>query len=193
MAGIAYHPWFAPHGSKNFSDGNLWYNTTDTVNSLYDCVANAGTGNGRPDGKEAEICSIDGQNGLICYAIPNAKTPTYKHQEEVKRNLIDGYIENGVEIDKYFTSTETRSTGTSVSALTVGTGHNITEDNIVYVLDGGNIVHYGVPITIESDYIFLRQFDGTTVFDRVLNTTYTIVTTKKSPYLATQGIIHIQT
>ena len=94
MAGIAYHPWFAAHGTKDFSDGKKWYETSIKVTSLYDCVVNAGTGNGRPDSKTAEHCCINGQGGLICYAIPNAKTPTYKHQEEVRRNLVDGYIEN---------------------------------------------------------------------------------------------------
>ena len=129
MAGIAYHPWFAAHGTKDFSDGKKWYETSIKVTSLYDCVVNAGTGNGRPDSKTAEHCYINGQGGLICYAIPNAKTPTYKHQEEVRRNLVDGYIENGVEYTQYHQHPVI--TGTSYSWDSAGNRFYISAEGFV--------------------------------------------------------------
>jgi len=197
MAGIAFHPWYAVHGTKNFSDGNLWYNTTDTINSLYDCVVNAGTGNGRPDSKEADLSYIEGQGGLLCYSIPNAKTPTYKHQEEVKRNLVDGYIENGVETNYGVTCTSVRD------GFSDGGAGNRT---YVYLSDGwyttvgdqtGIDTTFGYIIHSSGVYkISGRNNSGAAILDVELGNisanftngdSFFIIHKTKSPYLATQG------
>ena len=181
MANIAYHPWFAEHGTKNFTDGKKWYETTETISSLYDCVAKAGTGNGRPDNKESNLSYINGQGGLICFSIPNAKTPSYKHMDEVKRNLVDGYVENGVEIIE-----------------TLQTGGTNSQDGYIFVnisslgdsepLIGSSIYHNGVSRQILAYEIGTGnrwKMDVGENISKVLNEP--IIIAKKSPYLATQG------
>ena len=197
MAGIAYHPWFAAHGTKDFSDGKKWYETSIKVTSLYDCVVNAGTGNGRPDSKTAEHCYINGQGGLICYAIPNAKTPTYKHQEEVRRNLVDGYIENGVEIisdvvkyglsnTNYWWFSSINNYFDILKDFPIGKMFYLKTDIGVYLVTvsisragemyatKGTLISGVYPTTPSSNYSFFNEVKK-----------YYIE--RKSPYLATQG------
>ena len=54
-----YHPVYNPNGTKKASDGNFWYNTTETFTSISDCFNPAklltasgyiGSVSGRPDG-----------------------------------------------------------------------------------------------------------------------------------------------
>ena len=55
-----YHPTYNPNGSKKASDGNFWYNTAVSFNSMADCFdsskllsasGNIGTASGIVTGK----------------------------------------------------------------------------------------------------------------------------------------------
>jgi len=149
------------------------------------------TTSGRPDNKVEGICSIDGQNGLIVYAVPNANKPTYKHLEEVKRNLTNGYIENGVELTKHtfvlygitFASPNTvlgSAAGSTPDRTIYGDGE------IVYVF--GNTGVYKGRITDEAQITLIQEHGNvSTDFTDNNATVYEYYKLTKSPYLATQG------
>jgi len=142
------------------------------------------TVSGRPDGKVENICSIDGQNGLITYAIPNSKTPTYKHQEEVKRNLVDGYIENGVELYSGLQLYSDTSSATAV-LVDIDITSALTGSKILFQqLDGSFEVR---EIATEPYYIEGSGYrtDVSIPYTRLIWQTIIIIT--KSPYLATMG------
>jgi len=239
----AYHPWFNAFGASTYlkfdgTSGNAmyWY-TADArkAASLLDTLT-APTDNypfsngilapdngligvqyerlGRPDLKFYDKTYIEGQGGLICYAIPNALTPTYKHQEEVRRNLVDGYVENGVEIIGINTASNWQEYLTGKFRLNFGAkylaglgfesfmplaspytdiiGRNVSAPNSSqitgYVATNTGNLYYITELNIDessADRLYIENLSGASLDD--LNAGYKLVLFKKSPYLATQG------
>ena len=132
---------------------------------------------GRPDLKFYDKTYIEGQGGLVCFAIPNALTPTYKHQEEVRRNLVNGYIENGVEykVPYYLGSiTVTQEYNTTGGYLTVDTVGDNSQfgsvgDYVMIAGDNGKLLVIEiltVGVMLESDNRFFIWADSVTYGSR---------------------------
>jgi len=102
MANMMYHPVYCPHGTMKASDGKFWYETSLSIKSLYDCIVNAGTVNGRPDSKVADKVYYESNGGLV-FLPTYAKSPS-KHDllEEETQKLVSGdtdmALDMGVEL-----------------------------------------------------------------------------------------------
>jgi len=106
MANMMYHPVYCPHGTMKASDGKFWYETSLSIKSLYDCIVNAGTVNGRPDSKVADKVYYESNGGLV-FLPTYAKSPS-KHDllEEETQKLVSGdtdmALDMGVECKKQY-------------------------------------------------------------------------------------------
>ena len=219
----AYHPFYNPFGCGSIHDetdtgvDHWYYGAHTNIYTLFDpkdAYTSSLKGwcynfyNGsisqktydRPDSKFYDKTYIEGQGGLICYAIPNAKTPTYKHKEEVRRNLVDGYIENGIELLRveryhglsYYAYTATR-TGVYMSSY-CGLYYNYSVGDRIqcfYIDDNGiSTVLSGTVHSKSHGYIIVIDHPNfSTSFTTGSNqaTKGYFYIPVKSPYLATQG------
>lgn len=134
-----YHKFYNEMGWRQI-DGSTKLGLDTTVSSTYQCFDSShtlGTVSGRADSRNFNYRYIFGNGGGISFAIPNAKTPTYKHLEEVKRNLVDGYVEtrNDITTQGFMTVVE-ELTDTSKTVWNL-TYKAIEVYQVLYTTDGG--------------------------------------------------------
>jgi len=236
----AYHPWFNEFGtalgwksdSLDAQNRYYWYDPNAIYkSSIYEtilyktentdsdgAISIDATYYGHPDSKFYDKCYINGQGGLICFSIPNANKPTYTHREEVRRNLVDGYVENGVEIAGYAYRSSSAAfvfmpQDSTISLYIYGDSStsysNINNGDSVYVLGkkvevldktNGNIkLSYKYQAQELIDILEVLTGKSNTGTSNVyLYASYwsglsrTIIM-KKSPYLATMGTTTLET
>jgi hypothetical protein len=185
--GISIIEWYAPIGTTPSSKKSDVISTYDTFNTAKVAVPpnvnsatltyNSSVYSRRSDSKFYDKTYINGQNGLVIYAVPNANKPTFKMLEEVKRNLVDGYIQNGT-----FTEQVTQTTTGTVATLEVSNGTLYKVGDYVQVYDMTNNTVHGRKriVSIATNTLTL---DSTIV--KVAGSY--LISGGKSPYLATQG------
>lgn len=130
---LAYNPLVNGLGDRNFSDGNNWESTINVKSNIYECAVNRGTGNGRPDNKEADKVYIKGENGLASYSTH------YIKDSEIGSDK--GLVGISIFEDKLFYGeyliTETITTASStLKTLTLGKAKEVNE--VLYSTDSGN-------------------------------------------------------
>jgi len=157
----AYHPSYNPNGCATFSDGNKWYNTTDSANNIVDCFNNKANGNvasgisGRPDGLLYNLINYRNVKDMRTSAHKITDTKQYL------KNIFADYITNkligyedanngslytitvgeklaGGNYDIFFNSDDVQY-GSLVSVMNTRTG-KILNDDMIYGLTNDSYV-----------------------------------------------------
>jgi len=173
LNGLAYHPIYSAQGCRQFSDNKDWYETTDTVTSVYDCHANrsSSTTSGRPDGKVENIVYYE---QLIF-------KPTYSQQAN-EHDLLAESIDLGM---AEYTGVETLIRNQELASATQTTVAVLNSEPEPVI--GGSIYHNSLARRIES-YV-----DDDTNWVMTLNSSMAIVVdtdiyyTTKANHNLTQG------
>jgi len=82
----AYHPSYNPNGCATFSDGNKWYDTTDSANNIVDCFNNKANGN--------VASEISGRVDRLFYNLIDYRNIKDMRTSSHKITDIDQYLQN---------------------------------------------------------------------------------------------------